>query len=231
MHGRQRLIHRSPEGPVTSGFWALTLGQHRRGLWRHRHEPALRLPRSGGRRGARTGRSRRDIVLGVLSLILWALIIVVTVKYVAAAAARRQQRRGRHALADGAGPARARAAAAGSLLALGVHRRLDVHRRFRDHAGDLGAVGGRGPQARDAGASSTTCVPLTIVDPDRAVRGAAPRHRARRVRFRAGHGGLVRRHRRRWGSCTSATIRRCFAAINPLLRAVSSCRRTARSAW
>ena len=45
-------------------------------------------------------------VLGVLSLILWALIVVVTLKYVAHPAARRQQRRGRNAGADGAGAAR-----------------------------------------------------------------------------------------------------------------------------
>ena len=44
----------------------------------------------------------RVIVLGVLSLILWALFIVVTAKYVLLLLARRQQRRGRHAFADGA---------------------------------------------------------------------------------------------------------------------------------
>ena len=46
-----------------------------------------------------TGPVTRDIVLGVLSLILWALIVVVTIKYVRPAAAGRQQRRGRHAVA------------------------------------------------------------------------------------------------------------------------------------
>ena len=58
-------------------------------------------------------------MLGVLSLILWALFIVVTAEIRAAAAARRQQRRGRHAVADGAGAARL-GPRSWLLLALGV---------------------------------------------------------------------------------------------------------------
>ena len=69
------------DGPVTSGFWALTLGQHRRRLRRYRNLAALCVPRGGRRR--RAGQPvTRVIVLGVLSLILWALFIVVTAKYV-----------------------------------------------------------------------------------------------------------------------------------------------------
>ena len=56
--------------------------QHRRRLWRHRHQPALRAARSDGCRQRDFGRSLPQAVLGVLSLILWALIIVVTLKYV-----------------------------------------------------------------------------------------------------------------------------------------------------
>ena len=44
-------------------------------------------------------------VLGILSLVFWSLMIVVTVKYVDHHHARRQQRRGRHHGADGAGAA------------------------------------------------------------------------------------------------------------------------------
>ncbi len=41
-------------------------------------------------------------ILGVLSLISWSLIIMVTFKYIAYVATRRQQGRGRHLGADGA---------------------------------------------------------------------------------------------------------------------------------
>ena len=45
-------------------------------------------------------------VMGILSLIFWSLVLIVTVKYVDADHARRQSRRGRHPGADGAGAAR-----------------------------------------------------------------------------------------------------------------------------
>jgi hypothetical protein len=38
-----------------------------------------------------------------------------------------------------------------ALAALGLYRRRAVLRRQHDHPGDLGAVGGRGPQGRRAG--------------------------------------------------------------------------------
>jgi len=77
--------------------------QHRRRLWRH-SEPA-RSTRFAKAIAAATGGGEvtRIAVLGVLSLILWALIVVVTLKYVVIPAARRQQWRGRHADPDGAG--------------------------------------------------------------------------------------------------------------------------------
>ncbi len=64
--------------------------QHRRRLRRHRHQPALRVPRGAARRFGRPWQPGRDhigvvpreTVLGVLSLIVWALILVVTIKYV-----------------------------------------------------------------------------------------------------------------------------------------------------
>ena len=57
--------------------------QHRRRLRRYRHQPALRLARSG-HRGLRRehGELPAATVLGVVSLILWALFIIVTLKYV-----------------------------------------------------------------------------------------------------------------------------------------------------
>ena len=94
----------------------------RRRLRRHRHQPALRAARrSSARRTA--CRSTRDNVLGVLSLIFWALMIVVSLKYVVADPARRQPRRGRHPRADRAGARRRRAtsrAAPAPLLLLGL---------------------------------------------------------------------------------------------------------------
>ena len=107
-----------------------------------------------------------------------------------AAVARRQQRRGRHALADGAGATGvgpAKPAAAGARR----RRRLDVHRRFHDHAGDFGVVGGRRSQARHAGARTLRGA-ADDHHPGRAVLGTEQRHRARRLGIRAGHGGLVR---------------------------------------
>ena len=49
------------------------------------------------------GVASRDDVLGVLSLIVWALTIIVTIKYVGFVLRADNKRRGRHAVADGAG--------------------------------------------------------------------------------------------------------------------------------
>ena len=78
---------------------------------------------------------------------------------------------------------------------------------FGDHAGDLGAVGGRGAGAGDAGAAALRAA-AHHRHPDRLfasphppshlpVRRAAPRHRAGRGLLRPGDAGLVRRHRDR----------------------------------
>ena len=170
--------------------------QHRRRLWRYRHQPALRVPRSDRRRDRRRRGRRASAVLGVLSLILWALIVIVTLKYVADPAARRQQRRGRHARADGAGAARARHEHADRCVLLGIDRRRAVLRRRHHHAGDLGAVGGRRPQGRDAGLRALRRA-ADRRDPGRAVRRAVARHRAGRGVLRPDHAGLVRRDRGR----------------------------------
>ena len=66
-----------------------------------------------------TGRDRRGD-LGVVSLVLWALILMVTVKYVHLPDARRQQGRGRGAVADGPGAAGARPAHRPLFFMLGV---------------------------------------------------------------------------------------------------------------
>jgi KUP system potassium uptake protein len=69
------------EGPVTSGFWALTLGSIGVVFGDIGTSPlyAFREAVAGAAHGQPVS---RVIVLGVLSLILWALLIVVTAKYV-----------------------------------------------------------------------------------------------------------------------------------------------------
>src|SRR5882672_6638289 len=69
------------DGPVTSGFWALTLGSIGVVFGDIGTSPlyAFRVAVVGAAQGQPVSRA---IVLGVLSLILWALFIVVTAKYV-----------------------------------------------------------------------------------------------------------------------------------------------------
>ena len=69
------------EGPATTGFWALTLGSIGVVFGDIGTSPlyAFRAAVAGAAQG---GPVTRIIVLGVLSLILWALFIVVTAKYV-----------------------------------------------------------------------------------------------------------------------------------------------------
>ena len=74
------------------------------------------------------------------------------------------------------------------------------------------------------------------VDPDhgrhsgRTVRGAKPRHRARGDLFRSDHGDLVYRDRGRRRDCTSSTIRMCCTRSIPITPATFYSP-TARSAW
>ena len=113
----------------------------RRRVRRHRHEPAVHAAQ--GVQPASTASPLTPAnVYGVLSVMFWALIVVVTLKYLVAHHARRQQRRGRHPRADGAGVARPRAPRAPALVARRLRhlRRGDVLRRRHDHAGDLGAL-------------------------------------------------------------------------------------------
>jgi KUP system potassium uptake protein len=69
------------EGPVTSSFWALTLGSIGVVFGDIGTSPLYAFREAVG--GAAHGQPvSRIIVLGVLSLILWALLVVVTAKYV-----------------------------------------------------------------------------------------------------------------------------------------------------
>ena len=168
-----------------------------------------------------SGRRRsRDVeILGMLSLIFWSLILIVTVKYVHAGHARRQPRRGRHPGADGAGAARlGRHPACGTALALvGI---AGACLFFGDGVitpaiSVLSAVEGlEVVRARIEGVRAAD----RVGGDRRAVRRAVPRHRQRRPRVRPGHGGVVRRDRRCWASPRSCSIRTCCWRCRPATR-------------
>ena len=129
-------------------------------------------------------------VLGVLSLILWALIVVVTLKYVLILLR-----------ADNHGEGGTLALMALAQRAVSQRRRRHRAARHRqrravlwrrgDHAGAVGAVGDRRHQARHRGVRSL-CGAADGGHPARAVRGAVARHRAGRGLLRAGDVHLVR---------------------------------------
>src|SRR5262249_39882490 len=149
-----------------------------------------------------SGPVTRDIVLGVLSLILWALIVVVAIKYVLLLLRADKQRGGRHPVLYRAGNARVRAAGPAGVPARG-RRSLHVPGRRGDHAGDFGVVGGRVLNARHARIRALRRA-AHHRHPARLVCGAEPRNRPGGELLRAGHGDLVRRH---CGSRTSAYSR------------------------
>ncbi len=139
------------------------------------------------------GTPTRDAVLGVLSLILWALIVIVTLKYVVILLR-----------ADNNGEGGTLALMALAQRALGTerrrggaarhHQRRAVLRRRRAHAGAVGALRDRRPEDRDAGVRSLRRAAHRR-DPDRAVCRAVARHREGRSLLRPDHAGLVHRHR------------------------------------
>ena len=139
-----------------------------------------------------------DSVFGIISLIFWSVTIIVTITYVLLVM---------RADNDGEGGIMAlitlirRGQVAGGrrtklvLAALGHLRRLAVLRRQHDHAGDLGAVGGRGTQGRRAVARAPDR-PDHRGDHRRPVPAAAARHGGRRAAVRPGDDRLVPRDRR-----------------------------------
>ena len=104
---------------------------------------------------ARGGGVTREEVLGVTSLLLWALIFVVTCKYVLFLMRADNSGEG-GTLSLMALAQRALGRAALPVFLLGVAGAALFYGDAADHAGDLGALGGRGAQARDARCSSPT---------------------------------------------------------------------------
>jgi KUP system potassium uptake protein len=102
-------------------------------------------------------------VLGILSLVFWSLIVVVSFKYVTLIMRADNKGRGRHHGADGAvgcDEGNYRPHAAGGHPARAVRRRA-VLRRRRDHAGHLGALG-RGGAGGGTPAFAPFIVPITL---------------------------------------------------------------------
>ena len=151
------------------------------------------------------------------------------VKYVVAHHARRQPRRGRHPRAD----ARWRCAGAAggtrrrrTLLIARAVRRGAALRRRRDHAGDLGALRGRGPGGRHAGARALRACRSTLGHPGRRC-SLIQRHGTARVGALFGPVmlRLVRRPSRVLGRRRRSRRRPAILlALNPLLRRATSSR-------
>ena len=158
------------------------------------------------------GTASPQAVLGVLSLILWALIVVVTLKYVVILLR-----------ADNNGEGGTLALMALAQRAVGQGRRRDraarhhlrraVLRRCGPDAGAVGTVGDRRHQARYRDLRAL----CRAVDGDHsggAVRRPVPRHGARRRVLRADHVRLVRRHRDR-GRAADHAPSRSAAGVQP----------------
>ncbi len=196
------------EAHSTAGFTALTLGSIGVVYGDIGTSPLYALREAVVAASGAAGGVDPQAVLGVLSLILWALIIVVTLKYVVDPAARRQQRRGRHAGADGAGAARASPRARRAIVLLGI---ISGALFYGDAVitpalSVLSAI--EGIKLVTAGVR-TLCRAADGDHPGRAVCGAVARHRARRRILRTDHVRLVRGHRDRGACRRSRGIRKC----------------------
>ena len=135
--------------------------------------------------GATACRSTPSNVLGVLSLIFWSLMLVVSLKYVTLHPARRQPRRGRHPGAARARRQRRRQQARGrtrSLIVLGLFGAALLYGDgvITPAISVLSAVEGLEVATP---AFKPYVVPRDGGGPGRAVRRAAPRHGARRRVF------------------------------------------------
>ena len=196
-----------------SGFWALTLGSIGVVFGDIGTSPLYAFREAVAARGATASRSSRAIVLGVLSLILWALFIVVTAKYVLLLLRADNNGEGGTLSLMALGQ-RALGRRSWPLLALGVvgASMFIGDSMITPAISVLSAV--EGLKLVDAGARTLRRA-ADDLHPGRAVLGAEQRHGARRLGLRAGHGGLVHR---RWPSMGLMHISddpTVLAAINP----------------
>ena len=184
-------LRRSAHHAPSAGFWALTLGSVGVVYGDIGTSPLYALRESVTAAVGAGNPASEPVVLGILSLIIWALLIVVTAKYVLillradnngeggtlALMALASRERGPPRI--GRDPAR-------------HHQRRAVLRRRDDHAGALRPVRRRGPEDRNAGIRALRGADHGR-DPHRSVRGSVARHRQGRGLFRSDHAGLVRR--------------------------------------
>ncbi len=133
-------IGAQPASGASVGLWTLTLGSIGVVFGDIGTSPLYAL-REAVVAASPTGTISRDAVLGVLSLILWALIIVVTCKYVLILLRADNNGEG-GTLSLTALASRAFGRRMTAIYHSRRDRRLDVPRRFGDHAGDFGVVGG-----------------------------------------------------------------------------------------
>ncbi len=173
-------------------------------------------------------------ILGVLSLIFWALIVIVSAKY--AILIMRADNHGEGGIVAMLALLNVRHAPAAKLACLPAGPRPDRRStalwRRRDHAGHFRAQRHRGAQARRA-ATHAVRRAADACDPGRLLPGAASWDRGDRPGVRPGHAGVVRgdrrardgRHRARSGrACGAQPVARDRATSSTLARrSVSPC--------
>ncbi len=186
--------HGAGEAPASPSFWALTIGSIGVVYGDIGTSPLYALRESVLAAVGPNAPASEPVVLGILSLIIWALLLVVTAKYVLILLR-----------ADNNGEGGTLALMALASRALGRprrhrdpvrhHQRRVVLRRRHHHAGALGALGHRRLEGRDAGLRRFRGA-AHGADPDHPVFGAVARHRQGGDLLRPGHAHLVCRDRR-----------------------------------
>ncbi len=212
--GAQRRLAGNGEARTKASFWALMLGSIGVVYGDIGTSPLYAMRESVQAAVGAGNAATEPAVLGILSLIIWALIVIVTLKYVVHPAARRQQRRGRHAGADGAGASRAVARRRGIVLLGIISGALFYGDAILTPAlSVLSAVEGLKIVTP---AFEPYVVPLTVVILI-ALFAVQSRGTAQVASvLRSDHAGLVHRSSRPPASGISARTRPCCAAFNPV---------------
>src|SRR5262249_24593153 len=133
-----------------AGFWALTVGSIGVVYGDIGTSPLYAMRESVVAAVGARDPADETAGFGLLSLIIWAVLLVVTLQYVVVLLAGGQQRRRRHARVDGAGTALVDQRR-GRRRVVRHHQRRAVLRRRHDHARAVGALRNRGPQGRHSG--------------------------------------------------------------------------------
>ena len=140
--------HSAENGHTDQHFWALALGSIGVVYGDIGTSPLYAL-REAVTAATKHGASGPDAVLGILSLIVWTMLLIVTLKYVLVLLNADNKGEGGTFALMALGQSVAKRSSP-LLLVLGVVGRRLLLRRCGHHAGDLGAVGGGRPQARGA---------------------------------------------------------------------------------